>query len=62
MVAFFDHEFRHTYYENAVISGLAVIGLQDDGGWVSADGRSGRRTPGPRRRTGRRRYGGAAGW
>ena len=35
MVGFFDHEFRHTHYENAIISGLAVLGLRDDGGWVS---------------------------
>lgn len=37
MVAFFDQEFKHTHYENAIISGLAVMGLRDDGGWVDAN-------------------------
>lgn len=36
IVAMFDHEFKHGQYENAIISGLAVMGLRDDGGWVSA--------------------------
>lgn len=36
IVAMIDHEFRHTQYENGLISGLAVIGLRDDGGWASA--------------------------
>ena len=37
MVALFDHPLKHTHYENAIISGLAVMGLREDGGWVSAE-------------------------
>ncbi|KAK4444177.1 hypothetical protein QBC34DRAFT_487938 [Podospora aff. communis PSN243] len=33
MVALFDHQYKHTHYENAIISGLAVMGLREDGGW-----------------------------
>src|SRR5436190_16439661 len=31
-----DHPLRESHYENVVISGLAVMGLRPDGGWVTA--------------------------
>ncbi|KAK3935637.1 hypothetical protein QBC46DRAFT_461975 [Diplogelasinospora grovesii] len=34
MVAFLDHPFKDSHYESAIISGLAVMGLRDDGGWA----------------------------
>ncbi|KAK4117939.1 hypothetical protein N657DRAFT_584536, partial [Parathielavia appendiculata] len=36
MVAFFDHRYKDSPYESAVISGLAVMGIRKDGGWVEA--------------------------
>jgi superfamily II DNA helicase RecQ len=35
-VALFDHDTKNGPYENVVISGLAVLGLRDDGGWADA--------------------------
>ena len=37
MVAFFDHQYNHTHYKNVIISGLAVIGIREDGGWEKPD-------------------------
>jgi hypothetical protein len=34
MVALLDHPFKDSHYESAIISGLAVMGLRDDGGWA----------------------------
>ena len=36
MVALADHALPQGEYENALISGLAVMGMRGDGGWVSA--------------------------
>ncbi|KAK4118463.1 hypothetical protein N657DRAFT_540828, partial [Parathielavia appendiculata] len=33
-VAFFDHQYRDSPYESALLSGLAVLGIREDGGWV----------------------------
>ena len=35
VVSLFDHELKHSAYESALISALAVLGLRGDGGWVS---------------------------
>ncbi len=36
MVRLLDHPFRHTHYESALLSGLAVMGIRPlDGGWVT---------------------------
>ncbi|KAK4232749.1 hypothetical protein C8A03DRAFT_39626, partial [Achaetomium macrosporum] len=32
VIAFFDHQYKHTQYENAIINGLAAMGLREDGG------------------------------
>ncbi|KAK0744615.1 hypothetical protein B0T21DRAFT_429238, partial [Apiosordaria backusii] len=37
VIALFDHQFKHTQYENAIISGLAVMGIREDGGWVTPE-------------------------
>ena len=34
MVAWVDHQYRNTPYESALISGLATLGIREDGGWV----------------------------
>ena len=34
-VSLLDHELKHSAYESALISALAVLGLRGDGGWVS---------------------------
>ena len=31
-----DHQFKQSHYDSAMISGLAVMGLRDDTGWVDA--------------------------
>ncbi len=32
MVSLLDHQFKESYYNSAIISGLAVLGLRDDTG------------------------------
>lgn len=32
-----NHPFRNSEYESAIISGLAVMGLKEDGGWANAE-------------------------
>lgn len=34
VMALLDHQLKRGHYDNAIISGLAVMGLRDDGGWV----------------------------
>ncbi|KAK3896362.1 hypothetical protein C8A05DRAFT_40130, partial [Staphylotrichum tortipilum] len=34
IVALLDHQYRDTPYESTLISGLAVLGIREDGGWV----------------------------
>ena len=34
-VSLLDHELKHSAYESALISALAVLGRRGDGGWVS---------------------------
>lgn len=34
--ALLDHQSRQSHYDSAIISGLAVMGLRDDTGWVEA--------------------------
>ena len=34
-VSLLDHELKHSAYESALISALAVLGLRGDGDWVS---------------------------
>ena len=36
MVSLLDHQFKESHYDSAIISGLAVLGLRDDTGWVDA--------------------------
>ncbi|MDB5910917.1 MAG: hypothetical protein JWP34_5031, partial [Massilia sp.] len=36
MVEFFDHALKDSHYESVIISGLAVMGIREDGGWVPA--------------------------
>ncbi|KAM7208117.1 telomere-linked helicase 1, partial [Rhypophila decipiens] len=37
VVSLLDHQYTHTHYESAMISGLAVIGIREDGGWESVE-------------------------
>ena len=37
VVSLLDHPLRESHYENVGISGLAVMGLRPDGGWVAAE-------------------------
>lgn len=34
LIALLDHQLKRSYYDSAIISGLAVIGLRDNSGWV----------------------------
>ncbi|KJZ69024.1 hypothetical protein HIM_11583 [Hirsutella minnesotensis 3608] len=36
IIASLDHQLKQGHYDNVIISGLAVLGVRDDGGWVSA--------------------------
>ncbi len=36
IIASLDHQLKQSDYDNVIISGLAVLGVRDDGGWVSA--------------------------
>ncbi|KAJ6436473.1 FunK1 protein kinase [Purpureocillium lavendulum] len=35
-VSWLDHQFKESHYDSTPISGLAVMGIRDDGGWVEA--------------------------
>jgi RecQ family ATP-dependent DNA helicase len=36
VVGLLDHQYKQGHYDNIIISGLAVMGIRDDGGWVDA--------------------------
>jgi hypothetical protein len=36
LVSFLDHELKDAHYDNILLSGLAVMGIREDGGWVDA--------------------------
>lgn len=36
VMSWLDHQFKESHYDNTMISGLAVMGMRDDGGWVPA--------------------------
>ncbi|PWI64632.1 hypothetical protein PCL_09489 [Purpureocillium lilacinum] len=35
-MSWLDHQFKESHYDSTIISGLAVMGMRDDGGWVPA--------------------------
>lgn len=37
VVSLLDHQYKHTHYESAMISGLAVMGIREDGGWENVE-------------------------
>ncbi|KAM7188699.1 Protein of unknown function (DUF3505) domain containing protein [Rhypophila sp. PSN 637] len=37
VVSLLDHQYTHSHYESAMISGLAVMGIREDGGWESVE-------------------------
>lgn len=36
VIGLLDHQYKQSHYDSAIISGLAVLGIRDDGGWVEA--------------------------
>lgn len=37
VVGLLDHQLKQSHYDNIIISGLAIMGIREDGGWVDAE-------------------------